>query len=60
MNENRWLSDWFSKATSDDEPWMFYMTSAFVDHCLEMAEGCSASTTFAGSVNYSCRFTPCF
>ena len=21
---------------------------------------CSASTTFAGSVNYSCRFTPCF
>ena len=22
--------------------------------------GCSASTTFAGSVNYSCRFTPCF
>ena len=32
-------SDWFSKATSDDETWMFYMTSAFVDHCLEMAEG---------------------
>ena len=21
---------------------------------------CSASTTFAGSVDYSCRFTPCF
>ena len=21
---------------------------------------CSAPTTFAGSVNYSCRFTPCF
>ncbi len=39
MDENRWLPDWFSKATSDDEPWMFYMTSAFVDHCLEMAEG---------------------
>ena len=26
------------------------------DHCYM----CSASTTFAGSVNYSCRFTPCF
>ena len=39
LAENRWPADWFSMATSDDEPWMFYMTSAFVDHCLEMAEG---------------------
>ena len=29
----------FPKATSSDEPWMFYMTPAFVDHCLKMAEG---------------------
>ena len=26
----------------------------------QFSAGCSASTTFAGSVNYSCRFTPCF
>ena len=26
----------------------------------QLGTGCSASTTFAGSVNYSCRFTPCF
>ena len=25
-----------------------------------LGRACSASTTFAGSVNYSCRFTPCF
>ncbi len=33
-----WPSDWFDKATSDDEPWMFYMTPKFVDHCVERAE----------------------
>ena len=38
LGEKRWPTDWFSGATSDDEPWMFYMTSSFVDHCLEMAE----------------------
>ena len=38
LDEKRWPTDWFSRATSDDEPWMFYMTSSFVDHCLEMAE----------------------
>lgn len=39
LTEDRWPSEWFSKATSDDEPWMFYMTSSFVDQCLEMAKG---------------------
>lgn len=39
LDENRWPSDWFAKATSDDEPWMFYMTSTFVYHCLEITEG---------------------
>ena len=38
LDENRWRPDWFSRATVDGEPWMFYMTSSFVDHCLEMAE----------------------
>ena len=39
LDKNRWPSDWFSRATLDDEPWMFYMTPIFVDHCLDMAEG---------------------
>ncbi|MCY4449299.1 MAG: hypothetical protein OXE02_10725 [Chloroflexi bacterium] len=38
LGEERWPSGWFSKATSDDDPWMFYMTPAFVDHCLDVAE----------------------
>ena len=39
LEEDHRPHDWFSMATSDDEPWMFYMTPAFVDRCLEMAEG---------------------
>ena len=39
LDAGRWPPDWFSKATTGDEPWMSYMTSAFVYHCLEMAEG---------------------
>ena len=39
LDESRWPPEWFSRATSGDETWMFYMTSTFVDHCLEMAEG---------------------
>ena len=38
LGEKRWPPDWFSRATSDDEPWIFYMTSSFIDHCLENAE----------------------
>ena len=38
LGEKRWPPDWFSRATSDDEPWIFYMTSSFIDHCLEKAE----------------------
>lgn len=38
LGENLWPRDWFSGATVDDEPWMFYMTPLFVDHCLETAE----------------------
>ena len=38
LDRNRWPTEWFSKATSDDEPWMFYMTPTFIDHCLKTAE----------------------
>ena len=34
LNESGWPPDWFSKATSGGEPWIFYMSSVFVEHCL--------------------------
>ena len=33
-----WPGDWFSVATSDERPWMFYMSPEFIDHCLELVE----------------------
>ena len=38
LDKSCWPSDWFSKATTDNEPWMFYMSPGFVDQCLDMAE----------------------
>jgi hypothetical protein len=32
-NEN-WPADWFFSATSDNRPWIFYMTDTLIDHCL--------------------------
>ena len=29
-----WPSDWFSRSTSNGEPWAFYMSMAFIAHCL--------------------------
>jgi len=28
-----WPSDWFSKATTGNSPWIFYVTDAFIQHC---------------------------
>ena len=27
-------ADWFGRATTGGEPWVFYLSPAFVDHCL--------------------------
>jgi len=35
---DKWPSNWFDKACSGGQPWIFYLTDAFVDHCLEMIE----------------------
>ncbi len=35
LNTSGWPSDWFSIATIDSEPWMFYMSPEFIDHCLD-------------------------
>ena len=37
LGQNKWPSDWFGVVTSGDQPWMFYMTRDFVDHCFTVA-----------------------
>lgn len=32
--EDGWPQDWFSQATSDGKPWVFYLSDTFVQHCL--------------------------
>ena len=34
IKDKNWPSDWFTVATSGSEPWVFYMTDTFIDHCL--------------------------
>jgi hypothetical protein len=33
-----WPSEWFSKATRGEEPWIFYLTEAFTEHCLDIID----------------------
>jgi hypothetical protein len=33
-----WPNDWFSTATSGDEPWIFYLSEQYIEQCLEMIE----------------------
>jgi hypothetical protein len=33
--EKKWPSEWFLQSTSNDAPWIFYMSQVFIDHCLE-------------------------
>ncbi len=33
--ESEGWGDWFRASTSAEKPWIFYMTSTFVDHCLD-------------------------
>ena len=38
VRESEWPTDWFGKATIDDQPWMFYMSKTFIAHCLTSIE----------------------
>lgn len=38
IKKEDWPSDWFSQATSGDEPWVFYMSDDFIEHCLVMID----------------------
>ena len=33
IRENQWPSEWFTQSTSDGKPWIFYMSSNFIQHC---------------------------
>lgn len=38
ISNEGWPADWFSQATSGGEPWRFYVTDTFIDHCLATVE----------------------
>ena len=33
IRRNRWPSEWFTQSTTDGKPWIFYMSSEFIQHC---------------------------
>jgi hypothetical protein len=34
----KWPSNWFSVSTSGNQPWIFYVTDTFIDHCFVVME----------------------
>ncbi len=38
IESRTWDPSWFSRATSGGEPWIFYLSDTFVDHCLAMID----------------------
>lgn len=38
ITEAKWPPEWFSRATSGGEPWVFYMSQQLIDHCLQISE----------------------
>ena len=49
VREKRWPPGWFTKSTSDDEPWIFFLSGDFIQHCLatidQVLEGVGAFLT---------------
>ena len=33
IRRNQWPSEWFTQSTTDGKPWIFYMSSEFIQHC---------------------------
>ncbi len=38
ITDARWPNNWFSKATSNKETWVFYITDTFICHCLDTVD----------------------
>jgi len=50
IQECKWRQDWFSMATHNERPWIFYMSGTFIEHCLEAIEA-----IIVGIGRYCCR-----
>ena len=37
ITAEHWPTTWFSQATSGGDPWVFYMTQEFIEHCYDAA-----------------------
>jgi hypothetical protein len=46
--QEKWPTNWFEQSTKGGEPWIFYMSETFVDHCLVTING-----TIDGAGRYS-------
>ena len=53
------VADELAIAREESKPY-FLLKGRRDKNCTKPRNACSASTTFAGSVDYSCRFTSCF
>ncbi|MCY4474265.1 MAG: hypothetical protein OXC83_02395 [Chloroflexi bacterium] len=38
LEKSGWPSKWFSRASTKGDPWMFYVTDTFINHCIETIE----------------------
>jgi hypothetical protein len=38
MEAEKWPPEWFEHSSHGPDPWIFYMTDAFIDHCLKFVE----------------------
>ena len=34
IQQKGWPPEWFEKSETGDEPWVFYMSAQFIQHCL--------------------------
>ena len=39
LDRGEWPAGWFMDATSAGQPWIFYLSPVFIDHCLQTIEG---------------------
>ena len=35
IQQNKWPSNWFMKSLTGGDPWVFYLSTSFIQHCLE-------------------------
>jgi hypothetical protein len=35
IQNSKWDAEWFRSSTRDGEPWIFYLTEKFIEHCIE-------------------------